>query len=146
MSQALNEDEAVEEAEYVISELKSVDALELLYPVVVDSEKIKFDTSRTESLNGKERTDTILAFCKTIEEAGYKSALYANSQWLTKNLDIRRLTEINIWYADYQIFDNNEPPLYPYPFSMWQYTNKGKVDGISGDADINISFWRNTSE
>ena len=140
LSQALNEDEAVEEAEYTISELKRCSTEPITYPVVVDSEKIKFGTSRTESMNGTERTDAILAFCKTIEEAGYKSALYANSQWLTKDLDIRRLTDTDIWFADYQIFDNNEAPLYPYPFSMWQYTNKGKVEGINGDADLNIYF------
>ncbi|MCR4746357.1 MAG: Lyzozyme M1 (1,4-beta-N-acetylmuramidase), partial [Lachnospiraceae bacterium] len=102
----------------------------------------KFDSSRTESMNGAERTDTVLAFCRTVEEAGYSSALYANSKWLTTELDIRRLTDVDIWYADYQIYDNDEAPLYPYPFTIWQYTNKGKVDGISGDVDINIAFKR----
>ncbi len=140
LSQAISEEEAVEEAEYTISELERCSTGPISYPVVVDSEKIKFDTSRTESMNGTERTDTILAFCKTIEEAGYDPALYANSQWLTKDLDIRRLTDTNIWFADYQIYDNNEAPLYPYPFCIWQYTNKGKVDGINGDADLNVYF------
>ncbi len=140
LSQAINETEAAEEAEYAVSELKRCGFGEIDYPIVVDSEKIKYDTSRTESMNGAERTDAVLAFCKAVEDAGYKSALYANSQWLTKELDIRRLTDINVWYADYQIFDNDEAPLYPYPFFMWQYTNKGKVDGINGDADLNICF------
>ena len=143
LSQAINEEEAVEEAEYTIAELERCAVGPITYPIVVDSEKIKFDTSRTESMNGTERTDTILAFCRRIEDAGYKCALYANSQWLTRDLDIRRLTDTDIWYADYQIVDNNEAPLYPYPFSMWQYTNKGKVDGINGDTDINIYFRKN---
>ena len=146
LSQAINETEAAEEAEYAISELKRCGLEEISYPIVVDSEKIKFDTSRTESMNGAERTDTILTFCKTVEDAGYKSALYANSQWLTKELDIRRLTDTDIWFADYQIFDNAEAPLYPYPFFMWQYTNKGKVEGINGDADLNICFERPESD
>ncbi|MCR5789295.1 MAG: hypothetical protein K6G83_05335 [Lachnospiraceae bacterium] len=140
LSQALNEEEAVEEAEYTLKELKRCAIKPVTYPVVVDSEKIKFDVSRTESMNGAERTDTILAFHKVITDAGYDCALYANSQWLTKDLDIRRLTDVDIWYADYQIFDNDEAPLYPYPFIMWQYTNKGKADGIDGDTDINIFF------
>lgn len=29
---------------------------------------------------------------------------------------------------------------YPYWFSMWQYSHKGKVDGIEGPVDINICF------
>ena len=135
LSQAINEDEAVEEANYAISEIERCLGKfaneTITYPLVFDSEKIKFDSSRTESMNGSERTDVVIAFCKTVENAGYSSALYANSQWLTKELDIRRLTDINIWYADYQIYDNDEAPLYPYPFSIWQYTNKGKVDGIN---------------
>ena len=140
LSQALNEEEAVEEAQYAISELERCSNGSLSYPIVIDSEKIKFDSSRTESMNGAERTDTVLAFCRTVEDAGYSSALYANSKWLTTELDIRRLTDIDIWYADYQIYDNCEAPLYPYPFTIWQYTNEGKVDGISGDVDINIAF------
>lgn len=142
LSQALNEKEAVEEAEYVVSELEKYEDIPVSFPVVVDSERIKFDVSRTESMNGAERTDTILAFCETVEDAGYRTALYANSQWLTEELDIRRLTDTDIWYADYQIFDNDEAPLYPYPFIMWQYTNMGRIEGISGNADISIYFKR----
>ena len=142
LSQAMNEAEAVEEALYTLNELERCAINPVTYPIVIDSEKIKFDTSRTESMNGAERTDTILAYKEVIENAGYDCALYANSKWLTTVLDIRRLTGIDIWFADYQITDNNEAPLYPYPFTIWQYTNKGRLDGIEGDVDLNISFKR----
>ncbi len=142
LSQAMNEAEAAEEALYTLNELERCAIKPVSYPIVIDSEKIKFDTSRTESMNGAERTDTILAYKEVIENAGYNCALYANSKWLTTVLDIRRLTGIDIWFADYQITDNNEAPLYPYTFTMWQYTNKGRLDGIEGDVDLNISFKR----
>lgn len=33
----------------------------------------------------------------------------------------------------------------PYDFSVWQYTSTGKVDGIKGDVDLNVSMkdWGN---
>ena len=30
--------------------------------------------------------------------------------------------------------------IFPYDFKIWQYTNKGKVSGIKGDVDLNVSF------
>ena len=29
---------------------------------------------------------------------------------------------------------------FPYEFAMWQYTNKGTVDGIEGEVDLNLCF------
>ena len=137
LSQALNDKEADEEADYLYSLIKKYD---ITYPVVVDSEKIKTGTARTVSMSNAEMTDTVLEFCSRIKKYGYSPAIYANSEWLTTRLDIRRLTGVDIWYADYQITDNDEVPLYRYPFYMWQYTNSAQVDGISGDADLNICF------
>ena len=31
-------------------------------------------------------------------------------------------------------------PFYPYRFQIWQYSSKGKVNGINGDVDLNIMF------
>ena len=140
LSQAIDVEEAAEEAEYTLSELKRCAVSQITYPVVVDSEKIKIGESRTVSMSNSELTDTVITYCEKIRQEGYTPAIYANSQWLTTRLDIRRLTDIDIWYADYQIMDNNEKPLYPYPFTLWQYTNHGVVRGISGDVDLNVYF------
>ena len=45
------------------------------------------------------------------------------------------LQRYDFWYAYY-----GEKLRYPYEFSMWQYTDAGKIDGISGNVDFNISF------
>ena len=29
---------------------------------------------------------------------------------------------------------------YPYEFAMWQYTNKGTINGIEGPVNVNMSF------
>lgn len=131
-SQAVNEEEAIEEAEFVYQECK---AYELTCPVAFDTEKIKGDTARTDNLKPEELTDITIAFCEKIKEYGYEPMIYANAKWLTTKLQLERLTDYPVWYADYQ-----ENPLYPYSFEMWQYTESGQIDGIEGNVDFNIWF------
>ncbi len=131
-SQAVNEEEARAEAEFVHQECAGYD---LSYPVVFDIEKIKGDTGRTDELKPEVLTDITIVFCEKIKEYGYKPMIYANAKWLTTKLQLERLEEYDVWYADYQ-----ESPLYPYKFKMWQYTETGQIDGIEGNVDINIWF------
>ena len=41
----------------------------------------------------------------------------------------------NVWIASYVTKTN-----YMGKYFMWQYTNKGKIDGINGDVDLNILY------
>ena len=59
--------------------------------------------------------------------------LYANTGWLIMKLDLARLSAYDLWYAYY-----GENIYYPYHFTMWQYTSSGKVNGITGNVDMNI--------
>lgn len=131
-SQAVNEDEAREEADFVYQECKNYT---LTCPVAFDTEKIKTDTARTDHLKPEELTDITIAFCEKIKEYGYEPMIYANAKWLTTKLQLERLNDYQVWYADYQ-----ETPLYPYDFEMWQYTESGQIDGIEGNVDLNIWF------
>lgn len=131
-SQAISEEEAVEEAEFVLEQIKDYD---ITYPVVYDMETIPHDTARTDTLTGRQITDHTIAFCETVKAAGYQPAVYANRRFLVLKLDLSRLTMYDTWYAAYVSY-----PDYPYDFQMWQFTDKGSVDGIEGDVDINISF------
>ena len=152
-SQAKTNEEAREEAEFTLSLLEKygVTPNDLAYPVMVDSERIKSedltvseDQGRTRGLTNTEKTDTALIYCERILEAGFGTGIYANSLWFTTRLQLDRIMnhvgDIAIWYADYEIIDHGNPPLYPYDFSIWQYTEKGRVDGIEGEVDLNISF------
>lgn len=131
-SQAVSEEEAREEADFVYQECKEY---ELTCPVAFDTEKIKGDAARTDNIKPEELTDITIAFCEKIKEYGYEPMIYANAKWLTTKLQLERLGDYSIWYADYQ-----ENPLYPYTFEMWQYTETGQVDGIEGNVDLNIWF------
>ena len=132
-SQAINTEEAVEEAEMAIEALKDYD---IAYPIAIDLEDVP-DDSRTSEMTREEFTDVAIAFCEKIKEAGYTPMIYCNSRWFTLNLDLSRLTEYDKWFAQYY-----NRPFFPYDFQIWQYTSAGKVDGIDGDVDLNISFVR----
>ena len=131
-SQAITEEEAIEEAEFVLREIKGYD---ITYPIAYDMETIPHDTARTDTLTGRQITDHTIAFCDTIKAAGYKTTVYANRRFLVLKLDLSRLTAYDTWYAAYVSY-----PDYPYDFQMWQFTDTGSVDGIEGDVDINICF------
>lgn len=131
-TQAVTVEEAVEEAEFVIENLKGYD---ISYPVVFDVEMIVGGDGRANTLSQEARTDICIAFCEKIKEAGYTPMIYGNVKCFTKLLDMPRLEEYEKWYAFYDDY------MYmPYDVSVWQYSEKGSVKGIKGDVDMNISF------
>ena len=115
-SQAINIEEVKEEADFVLKHLKGK---EITYPVAFDLEKIKNDTARTDNLTSSEITNMTLEFCKMMEEKGYIPSIYGNAKTFTTKMQLELFNNYQKWYADYQ-----EKPLYPYAFTIWQYTEK----------------------
>lgn len=131
-AQAINEDEALEEAQFVIKHLQDY---ELELPVVYDPESILDDVARTDNVTGEQFTKNTQVFCKTIAEAGYQPMIYSNMLWEAFELDLEELSEYPIWYADY------EPnPQTPYMFEFWQYSNEGYIAGVQGRLDMDIQM------
>ncbi|MCX4338880.1 MAG: glycoside hydrolase family 25 protein [Lachnospiraceae bacterium] len=131
-TQAMSVEEAEEEAEFV---LDSINPYEVKYPIVLDVETVTSTEARASDLTSEERTEYCLAFCKKIKEAGYTPMIYGNLKTFMLMLDIEQLEEYDKWFAYY-----DEAFYFPYDFQIWQYTNKGRVSGIKGDVDLNISF------
>lgn len=132
-TQATTVEEAKEEARFVIDNLKGYD---ITWPVVFDTEEItSYKAARANKLSREVRTACTKAFLEEIKAAGYTPMLYANTRWSILKLDLAELSEYDFWYAYY-----GDEIYYPYQFSMWQYTSSGAVDGIEGNADLNISF------
>ena len=131
-AQAVNETEAVEEAEFVLEHLMEYD---LQMPVVYDPESVVHEEARTDNVTGEQFTKNTKAFCETIEKSGYDAMVYCNMTWQAFKLDLEVLEEYPIWYADYE-----EYPQTPYHFEIWQYSNEGTVDGIQGNVDLNIQM------
>lgn len=132
-SQAVTEQEILEEADFVI---KNLEPYTIDYPVVIDIEEINSDNARTKDLTAEERTKLVIAFCERIREAGYTPMIYGNLKTFMLMLDITQLEDYEKWYAYYSA----EEFYYPYDFSIWQYTESGSIAGIDTDVDMNISF------
>ncbi len=131
-SQAITEAEAQEEAEFVIERIRPY---EIACPVVFDVERVSGAQGRMNDISVEERTALAVLFCQTIEQAGYKPMIYHNTEMGALMLDLTQLEGYDKWYASYsdQIF-------YPYAYKIWQYSDKGSVQGINTDVDLNISF------
>ena len=131
-AQAVNEEEAQEEADFVLENLAGYT---LQLPVVYDPESILDADARTDNVTGEQCTRNTQIFCAAMSNAGYSPMIYANMLWEAFELDLEYLSEYPLWYADY------EPvPQTPYHFDFWQYTNEGEVPGIEGRADLNIQL------
>ena len=131
-TQAVDEKEAVEEASAVMSLIKDYD---ITYPVFVDSES-SGGSGRADDLEAKDRTDVLEAFCETIRSGGYSAGIYASKNWFNNRLDITRLSEKDIiWLAEY-----NDKPTYGASYQLWQYSSAGRINGIEGRVDMNLSY------
>lgn len=136
-TQAINEEEAIEEANFI---LDALEGYELTLPVYFDIESITYDVGRLDAANltVEEHTANCVAFCETIINGGYQAGIYGNRYWLEEKLDSKYLeTEYPVWLARY-----NKEPEYKGEYQTWQYTEKGTVNGINGNVDKNCYYER----
>lgn len=128
-SQAINEVEAVEEASMAISLCRNY---RLTYPIFLDVES----GGRANGIGVDMRTKVCKAFCATVSNAGYKAGVYANKTWFNSYINTPELTGYKLWLAQYAA----APSYTRTRYDMWQYSSKGRVSGISGNVDMNISY------
>lgn len=129
-SQAVNEEEAIEEAQLATDALKE---FKLDLPLFFDPETIKNEYARTDNVNGEQFTKNAVAFCEEVRKAGFIPGIYSNMVWEDYYFDMSKLREYDIWYADY-----NALPQTPYNFTFWQFSEVGFVDGIEKEVDLNV--------
>lgn len=134
-SQAVSEAEAREEAVYVCELIKDS---EIKYPVVFDWELPDDSEARTLGTTTETLNKCAAAFCQEITDRGYTAMLYSNLKMALTKYDMQTLSVYDFWYVEYK--DGHNPPSYPYELQMWQYASDGRVDGIDGYVDMNISF------
>ena len=131
-SQALNAEEAAEEAKYTLELIRGYD---VTYPVVFDWEPLYNNGSRTRSPDWSAVTEATVAFCDTVAAAGYTPMTYFNKSMAYLFLDMTKLQGYDAWLAWY-----HEVPDYIYDYQMWQYGSSGSVAGIAGEVDMDICF------
>lgn len=134
-SQAVNVQEAIEEAEYTLELIKGYD---ITLPVVYDWEKIyeNPDEARTTGLDTHVLSDCAVAFCETIKRAGYTPCIYFNRHTGYYGLDLSRMTDYVFWFA----LPESPFPNFYYKVDIWQYSFDDIVPGIPGETDMNLLF------
>ena len=77
-------------------------------------------------------------FCEGIKAKGFKVGVYANENWCKNYLDVAELHKLgySIWCAKY----SSAKPNIAAPYDIWQYSSKGRVDGINGNVDMNYMY------
>ena len=136
-SQAKDTAEAVEEAQYVLYEIKD---FFVTMPVVFDMEEVT-DNDRIKDLTDEDRTEIAAAFCRTIRDAGYIPMVYGSENWLSGKILMQDLQDDFIfWLASYH--EVSVSTDFPFVFEYWQYYNRTEIPGIDTETDINIHFIR----
>ena len=130
-SQAANEEEAAEEAEFVCGLL---DGAKLDLPIYYDWEEVS-GQSRIPGAAEIPMTECAVAFCEAIKAQGYEAGVYFNQTYGYDHLDLLALQDYSLWLAEY-----GNTPTFDYHFHCLQYTDSGVVDGIETEVDLNVFF------
>ncbi len=129
-SQAINTNEAIEEANYCVA---SLSGNAIRYPVIFDSEEILNDSYRTENLTPAELTSIFKAFADVVKAYGYTPMFAGTKEQLVKRVDLQSMNGYDIW-----LLDTGEKTEYPYRYCIRQYSDKGRVKGINGEVNLDI--------
>ena len=133
-SQAVTLEEATQEANFVVQNLAPYKE-HINYPVAFDMESVPNDKARIDGLSREDKTSISAAFLIGMQAAGYIPMIYGNKEWLIKNIDLAQLQNYDVWLSE-----DEDIPDYPYQYTMWQYTTTGVLNGVTGDANLNICF------
>jgi GH25 family lysozyme M1 (1,4-beta-N-acetylmuramidase) len=138
-SQAITPEEAQEEAEFVLKQIKGHD---ISLAVVIDFEYAYEANGElggrlyNAGLTRKENTAIVNAFCKVIKKAGYTAGVYANSYFYKSVLNPESIdNDVLIWVADY-----NSKVTYSGEYDIWQYSKTGSCDGVSSK-NVDEDYW-----
>ncbi len=133
VTQAVNTNEAVEEASFIIS---ACSGYNVSLPLAIDVESAGNGSGRGDKISVAERTAVINAFVQTIRGAGYSAMVYANKDWMTNRINAGGLASgSTVWLAQYR-----SSCTYGGSYQMWQFTESGSIPGISGNVDM--SAWK----
>ena len=127
-SYAKTKKEAEEQANFIADNLKDY---EIDLPIAFDWESwssfVKCNMSFYD-INQVAKT-----YEKTLNNRGYKTSLYGSKNYLQRVWNVDEFE--NVWLAHY-----TEETDYDKKYYLWQMCNTGRIDGIGGDVDIDISM------
>lgn len=137
--QSINEQEAIEQADWVVNILKhNCISQYITLPIYIDSEYSNNQhNGRADNISKEQRTKNILAFCNRIQELGFKAGTYASNSWFQSMVNFDQIKHFNIWCARYS---TQKPTISKY--DIWQY---GSEQFIWGQKPIDVNWIYNLS-
>lgn len=135
-SYALDETNTHLEAQHMIRIAKQTNATLGYWYDMEDADQYKEKHNFAPRQHKTELTNFCKIFMEDMKKAGYDNVgVYANYDYFKNVLDFEKLRKCGkIWLAHWGI---KTPSL---ECNVWQYTSSGKVDGISGNVDMNILY------
>ena len=127
-------EKARSEAQHVV---RLVQGKNLTYPIYYDME----DNSVMNKIDSKTAGEIAQTFLNTLEANGYKNvAVYSSKSLFETKLTADIFNRYPRWVAHY-----NDTCGYQGSYHMWQYTNTGQIDGITGNVDLDYKIGNWTS-
>ncbi len=134
-SYAMTSEGAREEARFTINRLKSC-GCDLDLPVFIDLEDI--DRREQHYRAGKAVCTAVAdAFCNEIRKAGYYPGIYTGKWFAEALLDTQIFENRALWIAQYGV---SKCGYTDAPIDIWQYTDKGRISGVSVRVDLNRCY------
>ena len=99
---------------------------------------IYFDVEEQNAFNtGKNNVSAIIkAFCNKIEAAGYYAGLYMSASPLNNYVTPEVRSRYTVWVAHYGV----SRPSYSGKYDIWQKASTGRINGISGNVDLDECY------
>lgn len=140
-SSATTAEEAIAEANFAAEYAKQYQPI---YGIWYDMELPKQQT-----LGKQKITQLLRVWCDRVKEVGVPYGIYSNRDWLNNRINLQQLADANLWYAAYPSVkqkvltdapkENRSKLSYPQA-AIWQWTSKGRIDGIIGNVDMNVCY------
>lgn len=132
-SYALTPEDAAREAQFCIDAVKEYRVeLPVCYDLEYDS--VRWAAQQGVTIDRELASAMAAAFCAKVEQLGYYAMLYANADYLERMFQPELLERYALWYASYQSTCDRSDA------GIWQHSDTGRVDGIEGNVDLDISF------
>lgn len=146
-SQAVNSNEAVEEADYVLNLIDQYD-WDIDMPIIIDREAGRMTKRLTKAkLSKAKETAVVQAFADEITSAGYKAGVYASYSWYRDKMNADDLEDCAIWIARYNnMTTSNAKSGTPYAdvlcdYEFWQYSSQKPSASTGYTSNLDVDFW-----
>ena len=127
-SYADSAEDAVKEAKACMEAIKGK---KFEYPIYFDLEE------QSQFAKGRNFCDSVIkAFCGELEKNGYLAGLYCSTYYLNNYISNAIAGKYALWVAQY----NYRCTYTPNKYGICQYSSEGRINGISGNVDMDYCY------